>query len=73
MTSTCQSVRTHTAIVLFLVSSLSERSKTYDNVARTDVGIVDNVLALHTASHSRVDNDSAYKVANVGCLATGSI
>ena len=73
VTGTCQSIRTHTAVVLLLVCCLSERSQSYDNVTRTYVGIVDNVLALHTASYGRVDNDGAYEVANVGCLAACSI
>ena len=73
MTGTCKSVRTHTAIVLLLVCSLTERCQTYNNVTWTDVGIVDNVLALHTASHCRVNDNGTYEVANVGSLSAGSI
>ena len=38
-----ESVAAHTAVVLLLVCSLTCGGKTYDNVARTDVGIVDDI------------------------------
>ena len=46
-----ESVAAHTAVVLFLVCSLTCRGKTYDNVARTDVGIVDDIAAFHSAGY----------------------
>ncbi len=38
-----QSVTAHTAIVFFLISSLSVRCQTYNHIARTDIGIVYNI------------------------------
>ena len=68
-----QSVTAHTAIVFFLISSLSVRCQTYNHIARTDIGIVYNNCALHAAGHCRVYDNGTYKVAHIGCFATGGI
>ena len=65
-----QPIAAHTSVVALLVGSLSRRRKTHNDVARTDVGIVDNVSTLHTTGHGTVNDDGAYKVAHVSCLAT---
>ena len=68
-----QAIATHTTIVLLLVSSLTGRGQTHDDITRTDVGIVDDIAALHAASHGRVNDDGAYKVAHVCGLTTSRI
>ncbi len=68
-----QTVATHTAVVLLLVSSLTSRRKTYDHITRADVGIVDDVAALHAAGYGRVNDDGTNQVAYIGSLAAGRI
>ena len=60
MSCTCQTIGTHTAIVFLLVCSLAGRTKTHDNVSRTDVCIVNDILSPHPAGYSRVNNNGAY-------------
>ena len=69
MTCGGQSVAAHAAIVTGLVCRLSGRRKTDDHIARTDVCIVDYILAAHTASDCRIHDNRADKVAHIGCLA----
>ena len=68
-----QTVATHTAVVLLLVSSLTGRRKTYDNIAWADVGIVDDIAALHAAGYGRVNDDGTNQVAYIGSLTAGRI
>ena len=70
MAGRSESVRTHTTIIALLVSSLTCRRKTYDNITRTNVSIVDNVRTLHTTSNSRVNDNSTSEVANISSLTT---
>ena len=39
----------------------------------TDIGIVDDIAALHAAGDGRVHDDGAYQVAHIGCLTTCGI
>ena len=73
MACTCQTVRSHTAVILLLVCSLAEGSESYDYVTRTDVGIVDNILTLHAAGNCRVNDDGTHQVTDICCLATSGI
>ena len=73
MTSRCQAIGTHTTVVFLLVGSLSETGKTNDNIAGCDVGIVDDIGALHTAGNRRIDDDGACQVTDIGRLAACSI
>ena len=68
-----KSVATHTAVVLLLVCSLTCRRKTYDYIAWTDVGIVDNIAALHAAGYGRVNDDGTNQVAYISSLTAGRI
>ncbi|CUQ60131.1 Uncharacterised protein [Segatella copri] len=68
-----KSVAAHTAVVLLLVSSLTCRRKTYDDIAWTDVGVVDDIAALHAAGNGRVNDDSTNQVAYVSSLTAGRI
>ena len=52
---------------------MSETCKTNDDIACCDVGIVDDIGALHTASDRGIDDDGACQVTNIGRLATCSI
>ena len=70
VTGTGKTVTSHSSVVLLLVSCLTERCKTHDHVARTDIRVVDNIAALHTASHSRVNDDSTDEVSHIRSLAT---
>ena len=69
MACTGQPVASHTAVILFLVSGLSERSQSDDHVARTDVRIVDHVGTFHAAGNRTVDNDGTDQIADIGRLA----
>lgn len=68
-----QSVASHTAVIFFFVSGLSVRSQTDNDVTRTDIGVVDDIGALHAASHGRVYDNGTDQVAYIGSLAAGGI
>ena len=73
MTSRSQTVGAHTTVVFLLVGGLSETCKTDDDIACSDIGIVDDIGALHSASDRGIDDDGACQVADISCLATCSI
>ena len=73
MTSRGQAIGTHTTVVFLLVGGLSETCKTNDDIACCDVGIIDDIGALHSASDRGIDDDGACQVADIGRLATCSI
>ena len=70
MACTGETVAAHSAVVAILVGGLSERSQTHNYVARTDVGVVDHVAALHSACHGRIHDDGSYKVAHISSLSS---
>ena len=70
---TCQSVAAHATIVLMLISSLPRGTETHNDITRTDVGIVDDILALHAASDSGVNDDGTYQIADICSFTTGCI
>ena len=70
VTGTCQSVAAHTAIVLMLISSLPRGTEPHDDIARTDVGIVDDILAFHSARDGRVNDDGTYQVTDICSFTT---
>lgn len=67
-----QSVMLYTAVIFF-VSGFSVRSQTDNNVTRTDIGVVDDIGALHAASHGRVYDNGMDQVAYIGSPAAGGI
>ena len=71
MAGRSQAIRAHAAVVALLVGGLSCAGKTYNDVARADVGIVDNVSTLHAAGYRRVYDDGTYQVADI-CRFTSS-
>ena len=73
MAGTCQTVAAHTSVIFFFIGSLSVRSKAYNDISRTDIGIVNNVRAFHAAGYGRVYDNSTNQVADISSLATGSI
>ena len=73
MTGAGQTVAAHTAIVMFLIGSLTGRAQTHNDITGTDVGIVYHVRALHAAGHSRVYDDRTHQVAHIGGLTTSGI
>ena len=52
-----------------LVGGLTSRRQAYNHIARTDVGIVDDVATLHAAGDGAIYDDGANQVAHIGCLA----
>ena len=66
-----QAVAAHTAVIFGLVGGFAVGGKAYDDVAGTDMGVVDYIGAVHTGRDGAVDDDGAYQVAHVGCLAAG--
>ena len=70
MASRGQAVAAHAAIVALLVGGLSRGTETHYDVARADVGVVDDVAPAHAAGHGRIDDDRPHEVADVGRLAT---
>ena len=68
-----EAVAAHTAIVFALVGGLSRRSEAHNDIAALNVGIIDNIAALHTASDSAVHNDGAHQIAHVGGFAAGAV
>ena len=73
MACTGKTVASHSAVIFLFVCRLTIRCKTYDDISRTDVCVVDHVAALHSAGHCRVHNDRTHEVSHVSCLATGCI
>jgi len=63
-----QAVAAHATVVAVLVGSLPRRAKADDDITRADVGIVDDVAALHAAGDGAVNDDGAHQVAHVGRL-----
>ena len=70
MTSTCQSVTAHTAVIFLFVCSLPATAKTNDYIAWTNVCIVNDITSLHTASDCRIHDDSTNKVAHICSFTT---
>ena len=68
-----ESVAAHTAVVALLVGGLACGRQSYDNVAWTDVCIVDYIGATHTACDGTIDDDGAHEIAYIGCLASCAI
>lgn len=73
MTCGGQTIAAHTAIITLLIGCLSSAGESYDDIPRTNIGIVDNITAFHTAGDGRVDDDGADKVAHVCRLTTSRI
>ena len=73
MTSTRQTIRAHSAIIFFLVSGLPTTAQTYNNVAWTNIGIVDNIAALHSTRYRTVHNYRTNQVAHISRFTSGSI
>ena len=68
-----ESVAAHATVVFVLVGGLTEAGEAHDDVARADVGVVDDIAALHAAGDGGIDDDGADEVAHVGRLAAGGI
>ena len=68
-----KSVRTHSAVVLLLVGGLAKACETHDDVARTDVLVVNHIAALHAAGNRRVHDDSTNEIAHVSSLSASGI
>ena len=64
-----ETVGTHAAVVLRFVGGLAAGGEAHDDVAGTDIGVVDDVAALHAAGDGAVDDDGAHEVAYVGRFA----
>ena len=70
---TGETVAAHAAVVGLLVQCLSAGGEADDNVASTDVGVVDDVGAAHAAGDRAVHDDGAYEVAHVSRFAARGI
>ena len=68
-----ESVAAHSAIVGGFVRGLSRRREAHDDVAGTDVGIVDDVASFHATSHRAIYNNRAHQVAHIGSFAAGCV
>ena len=68
-----QPVASHAAVVFFFIRGLSVGGKSYDDIARADIGIVYHVGTLHAAGHGRVYDDGAHQVAHIGGFASRGI
>ena len=68
MTGTRQTVAAHAAIIAVLVGSLTGGGEADDDITGTDVGIIDDILTLHTAGNGGVDDDRTYEVADISRL-----
>ena len=68
-----QSVAAHTAVVLLFIGGLSAAAESHNDIAGANVGVVNDIAALHTAGYSAVHNDGAYQVAHIGGLAASAI
>ena len=66
-----ETIGAHTTVVILFISGLTSGTETNDDIARTDVGIVDDIAALHSTGNGAVHYDGAHQIAHVGCLATG--
>ena len=68
-----QAITTHSTVVAGFVGSLSGRRKSHDDIARTDVGIINHIATFHAAGYGAVHNDGAHQIAHIGRFATGGI
>ena len=68
-----ESVAAHSAVVGGFVRSLSRRRESHDDVAGTDVGIVDDVASFHATSHRAIYNNRAHQVAHIGSFPAGCV
>ena len=73
MTCRRQAIGTHTAVVFLLVGGLPIAGEAHNDIACSNVGIVDHILALHAAGNGGIDDDGARQVAHIGCLAARAI
>ena len=73
MTGAGQSVAAHTTVIFLFISSLSVRSQAYNYIARTDIGIINHIAALHAASYGAVHDDGTHQIAYIGSFTACSI
>ena len=57
-----KSVTPHTAIVFPFIASLTERSKSYNDIARLDTGIVDYICPFEPGRYGRIHYHSPYQI-----------
>ena len=53
-----------------LIGGLTGGAKSYDDIAGANVGIVDDILAFHSARDGRVDDDGTYQVTDICSFTT---
>ena len=68
-----QAVAAHTTVVALLISGLSVRGQTDNDIATLNVFVVDHIRTFHTTGHGAIHDDRAYQVAHVGCLSTSGV
>ena len=68
-----QAIAAHTAVIFFLVGSLSVACQTDNHVSGLNIGVIDNVRTFHAAGHRTVNNHRTRQIADIGCLSTGAI
>ena len=73
MTGTGEAVAAHTSVVFLFVGGLSAAAQAHNHISGSDIGIVDDIAALHAAGDSAVHDDGAHQVAHIGRLATGAV
>jgi len=73
VSSRCQAVAAHAAVVRGFVSALSVRGQADNDIAGADMGVVDDVCSFHSTGDGAVNDDGPDKVAHVGCFTTGAV
>ena len=73
MAGRSKSVAAHATVVLFFVRSLPARRKSHNNIAGTDVGIVNYLAALHATGYGGINYDCAHQITHIGSFATRRI
>ena len=73
VTGRSQTVRAHSAVVTLFVSRLTCRTQSDNHVSRTDIGVVDDIAAFHTAGDRRIDDNRAHEVAHISRFTASGI
>jgi len=68
-----ESVRTHPAVVLRLISGLTVTRKTHDHLSARNVRIVNDIAAFGFGDEGRIYDHGAHQVAHIRCFAAGGM
>ena len=66
-------ITAHTSIIGTLISSLSKRGQTDDDIACFNTRIVNHLATLDTGCYGRIHDDGTHQITYIGCFPTGRV